>query len=398
MIKKSDTINLYFASGLKRSLLSLFVAIFTLAYTNSASSADSWQKFLGTHFDIVETFDSYEDWTVEAKNDRCGKGMPGSNLFKRVCAWNRKQGLCGKPRPVAITDHGKSKRVTGKSFRLSHAGNGNRCGEANGVLVFFGKKGDQDSGYMELFLFFRAYLPATLFPTYHWDDINHTKYCMDDNSKSKPVVCHVKGKDYAYTDSWKWIAFSLGFSNAGTFGQNIRASGGSGNCRYGIDEIHSHIKCMKRDKYHLTIGLMKVGRSKGNLIPYLGKLCAFEFRLKRETSINSKNGEAQIWIYDEDGNCEEILNRKGINFIDPKARCLRENPGVDVTNMKFNRLQIEGNKRVPKHRNFSCGNVYDHQGNITGEMECEWYLDDFIINDKRVGLRYFKLLKARSND
>lgn len=363
--------------------------------------AEDWTGTLRSHFDIVDTFDSCADWTGDAPDNGCEEYAWGVG-WGYHCYYERDQNICTHPRPTVLTNHGTDKIVTGKSVRLSHSGMGGLdCGECSTVRHYSGT-GTQKSGFMDMYLFIRVYFPKTLFPTWAYDDTNHTKKCYDEPNNPDPVVCHVQGKEYCDTDSWKWISTSLGYVDANHWSSlSIR----SNPCRYGANESHYYIAGGASQNYEKRIvyyspETMTTTWGAVDITPYFDKLIGVEFHVRRESSIGANDGLMEAWFYDEDGIATKVIERTNFQFINPNSSCIQSlssevKNNLVLDDMAFNRVMIESNKRLVSTLNYNAGNLYDNQGNKIGVMEAVWYMDDFIVNGTRIGPTYYQLIGSQ---
>lgn len=361
----------------------------------------AWQDDLLSQFKQVDTFDSYPDWIGDAPDNGCVQHAWGGR-WGYHCYYERDQTVCSHPRPKVLTNHGIDKVVTGKSVRLSHSGMGGLdCGECSTIRYYAGE-GNQASGFMDLYIFMRVFFPKTLFPTWAVDDSDHTKRCYDQPDNPDPVVCHVEGKQYCDTDSWKWVSISVGFKDANHWSdQGIS----SVPCRYGVNETHFYIGGGASQNYEKRL-LFYAPESMGgtfwgdvDITPYFGKLIGVEFHVKRESKIGANDGLVEAWFYDENGRAKKVFEKTNFSFINPNSSCIQsltptQRNSLNLETMVFNRLMIESNKRLVNTLNYNAGGLYNSTGQRIGDMEAVWYMDDFIINDSRIGPAYYQTLNG----
>lgn len=367
-----------------RTVTAIFLFFCVNSFFVKSPVAAEWETTLSSYFDIVETFDGYANWHGTSYNG-CEydtfdlpllmDGAPGK--WEKSCYYERSD---GSTPPTAIADHGAGKRVTGKSVRLNHPGNGLDKGELGLFTRFFGSPGDEFSGYDEVYVFFRMYLPNNAFPTYAQP--NASGGCAYDQ-ENPPVVKYIEGNEYYPTASWKWFNINTGWKDGVCF-----ANGDCppiDNCRYGNNEVHLHLKGGATQNYQKTFALdifdtPSSGVHWGNpgAIIY-NKLIGVELYFKLESALGVCDGVFKGWVYDENGNKTLAFDNAGLCFRPAAGQgCYQAGK---TENHKFNRLALESNKHVIGSP-YNCG---------TG-MDCDWYLDDLIIDDQEIGPKYYSLL------
>lgn len=400
---------------------SIIIVIICFVYVN-LSYALSWQEILEQNFDIADTFDHYDNWTGNALD---GKGIwyldnsaaapvytdgTGASPYWRGHAYYKRS---GGTRPVVIGDHGSEKQVGTKGCRLSYGGQGTEVtnGEIGGLKTYFGT-GSETSGYSDVYIFFRMYMSATAIPTYNYNDTTHSTACFDYvDGLTRP--CYVAGKDYAVCDSWKWVAVNMGFINEKQFMNEAIVDN---PCRWGLNEIHFHIKGGATQNYERRIRLSvaatdfvsKYGDI--DISPWFDKLIGVEIHLKRESGKKTGDGQASVWFYDTDGTSTKVFDAPGINLVEDEndysgSSCWGKH-GSTITqakanNLKFNRINFEANKRVKGAKgtdgnNYAGGVIKNSSGTIIGDMETDWYIDDFIVDNNRIGPVYYSILPDSS--
>jgi hypothetical protein len=316
---------------------------------------ETWQQTLEQKFDIVETFDNLQNWHG-AKVPYCAidpkllpKREDGTlSHFTRYCNYYDTQ--VGDH----IKDHGSQKQIGTKSLRLWHSGG----------LSYFGSyfgNGTPQSGYTDMYLFLRAYIPKTAFPT------------QVTGTYPNAVAEYIQGQPYIYWSSWKFVNINTGFT--APYKWNYVDPPNS----YGDREVWLHLF------YYPTSsslsGTMQISKDGGGymvidgkqnaIAKYLDTLMGIEFHFKLESPAGSNNGVLEVWFYDTQGNSELLLQTNNVAF--------RPSTGEGHN---FNMVQLEGNKHTASSYIYNCG----------ASMECSFYLDDFIIDDNRIGPIYYNLL------
>jgi len=341
------------------------VCLFSCFFFYSSAFADTWQDVLEGEFDIADTFDHYQDWTGQK-----GGGLPkyedgSTGLFTNYEDYTEQR--CGDATYFnAIGNHGSAKQVGSKSIRLCHS-----CGVSYFGLYF--GDGTPDSGYSELYTFIRVYFPHNAFPTYIYDPMKGQ--CDKDPYK---LVGHVEGEKYLYTSSNKFCNINVGFTSPYVYNNDPEGFhygcsavyywiGGKNNTLSDLSFAFSHKKDGIRNEKDIYYG-------PGDRMPpsYTDKLCGIEFYYKLESPAGSDNGIARAWIYDENGNATLLIDKSNITY-----------RNADCAGQLFNRIRFEGNKHTPTTYIYRVGKG----------MESTFYMDDFIIDDQRVGPKYYDLLE-----
>lgn len=308
-------------------------------------------------------------------------------------------------RDWVIYDYGPQKTVTGKSFLVSTYNKHNdQISYYNGHVgtswnkMYFGDgkvdSGGGQDGYDDMYLFFRTWMSKRMFPTYD-ENTNSTDIDILDDGTGKPVRQHIDAPGHRYTGltSFKWINIGSGFLNARDWydqKNDVVTEWPS----YGSPENWLHLKpknigseyvvAPQFASYHSGNGYNHIYPSV-SLEDYLDteKMIGVEMHLKMETVAgpdveggNTSDGVIEIWFYDENGNSQLVLSSNNMAY---------RRIGESIA--KFNRLFIQSNNRTYEEPAGSAG--YYRCG--TG-MECGWWMDDLIVDDQRIGPKYYSLL------
>ena len=375
----------------------------------------TWQETLESEFDIVETFDDYYDWAGKA-NKNCvsytkdPSSQPRysissnthiqdtvSNLFRKHCYYDR---TTTQSKPLAIANHGNQYSIKNKSLRINWCGNnGSGNNEISGIKPFFGVQDDETGGYDDLHIFFMMYFPSDRF-------ISETE-----NDGSRDVGHIREGDQKLYSNSGKWVAINQGFVNEDEF---LNEKVVTNACRWGWNEIHFHLKQLgpsNNNEKRVTLGTaetfgnVKIGQK--DVTPYLDKLIGVEINVRQESSYQSGDGIAIVDFYVKEGENyvkNNVLNYENLNFklpADNGKGCYNDviNEGLEIdenrlNNWKFNRINLDSNWRVQNSGDiyYSCGNYYNQNGNFERILECQWYVDDFILDQNEIASKYFNIL------
>jgi hypothetical protein len=267
------------------------------------------------------------------------------------------------------------------------------------LMYFFGTGDQPPDTYHEIYIFFRAYVPTTFFPT-RYDSNNN----IDLDTGGNPYVKHVDGHDFAYMASFKWFmplasrTSSKYYYNFPT-GANLTANDTlfktyqNGLADY-EPERWVHIK-RGGDPSQLVIvtnfedeaqgtGYQKPNQGTVNLVPFLDNVSGWEFRYKMETSKGADNGIFQAWAYDSNGNATQIYSQSGLSFLDDDQYG-DGSPLSTSLYAGFTSLYMHSNVRVTAPNcdaYFKCG----------AGMECKVYYDDLIISEQRIGPDYYSVV------
>jgi hypothetical protein len=372
---------------------------------------EDWQTTLKYEFPIVETFDHYHDWVGEALNNQCANYISNPNTqpqhaildqvsdyIRSHCYYDR---TSTAQRPEAIYNYG-TKGVTGKSLRLNWPGNGGAGNQEMSSVKFYFGDGTETSGYNELYIFFSMWMSKDRFPT-----------GVENYTSSGRGDAYIKeGETPLYTNSGKWVAVNMGYANEKQWSDDKIETN---PCRWGWNEIHFHTringgipKISMRAFGSATHSGVVVGDV--DITPYLDKRIWVELYLKRESKPNGTDGAVRVkfFIPNETTTPTEVtvLNISEINLISDYGveGCSKDQPGIPlsrVNNMKFNRLSFESNQRVNAGTGhgdvyWAGGNKYNSVGQKIGEMQCDWYVDDLIININPIAETYFNLYEKIS--
>jgi len=363
--------------------------IINLGYNNFLY-AETWQETLESNFDIVDTFDHYQDWTgLTATNSMNWVTDPDdlplyidgsySTMWKKY-AYNPDGEVGGEGRLGPwIGNHGASHQVGSKGLKLMTRG----FGPAS-LYMYLGD-GSANSGYSEMFMFWRLNMPHNAFPTNtdpNGGGVSH--------SAVEYIQSVFDSTGYLYRTGWKYVNFGTGFT-----GVDDHSSG----CFYGDGEAWLSIYQNRNDTgAHMLFGASTcgfVGCNNGEecwTSTSIGfdQLGAMEIRLKLETyspdGVVQQYGEIEIWWYDSDGNPIELMpTRTQVTFMQPED-----------SGHLLNRIFINGNKHrydttglptSPPGYNYSVGEY------TLGDGMAEFYfIDDVVVDDQRIGPKYFSLL------
>lgn len=376
-------------------LVSLF-AVFSAFWTGGTATADNWEQTLAEQFDIVETFDGLQDWPKDPYSLSPGGGYAFKNPddFPKEsdgspsmwCYFTKYEEANG-PLPW-IGDFGPETHFATKGktaiIDLSNTRGPSRLG------TYFGD-GNSDSGYSNIYFFYVAYITPNQWPT----------ECDGGCAGGGGVGTYEEGKEYAYYASWKFNNIGSGWNNCGEWNGAFP----SHENRYGDSEIIPHIAIFNygpiptlwgaavKQNQILSLSVARVPQDiskyefdsqevkqlgnrpdiaaflgKGVAYPGGGQWVGFEFHYKMESPAGASNGVAEAWIYNKRGEYKRAYRVEGLNFLDSAVG----------PNHKFNRFFFGGNNS----NSYTWGPT----------MQAPYYVDDFVVDDQRIGPTYFRLL------
>ena len=320
-----------------KSVKIIIVCMVFLLFSSGVVFAD-WQTTMSKHFDIAITFDDCADWTPSTAygmDSRSKSDMPvcsSSPPITYYSDWDSSAAVS-----PYIDDFSTKVGSTGKSLRM----NINASGDYGPSRVggYFGN-GSADSGYQEMFFFYRAFFPKGYFP----DGLVYEK---------------LLNFSHGFTDTLEWN---------GLRGLACNADGESCRMPYGISSFVPHAVwsgpsfTLRAADYYTGTYPYDSQRTDAGSLPE-GQWVSFEYRLKLDDS-SADSDEVDIWIYGPDGSGKLV-------FSDRSARL--HNLAISAGH-KFNWFFIGGNS--------------DNAGSSV------YYVDDVVINSKRIGPDYFTMLSG----
>jgi hypothetical protein len=376
------------------SLLPLVVSCIIAGAVNS-----DWQSTLESHFDVVETFDNYQDW-IPGKTSSLPQYIEGgtSRNITSVAYWDSV--IPVEDRAKVITRYpGKSVRNS-KAIRFNWMGDGVGNSEASTMHYYFGN-GTEVSGYNDFYIFGMIYVPSDKFPT----EVNNER----DPGSNRYGFNVRDGEQALYMISAKMIEVSMGFVGGYDWSDDhIRTS----SCRWGWSEVHFMLIMQKgpSDDWrkvtqlsHTDSGGFIAERGVVNVDNWLDRPFYYEIHLHKESAIGQADGSVVVTFYNADGTGEtEVLRAENIMLLDPNPSCKRTSGIANerANRMKFNWINFESNWRVKnpdtgQDSYLRCGSHKTAAGVVDRPLHCSSYYDDLIINDTRIAPTYFRLLAKR---
>jgi len=361
------------------SLSSIVIAFITVV---GAGAAETWQATLDENFDIADTFDQLRDWYgtipggVVSEQDH-PEDMP-KKLDGSTSIWGiYSQYYTGPNQHLDnwIGDHGSGYRWK--------TGAKNACinypplyceidvdtvkGYGSERLGTYFGDGTPTSGYGDIYVFFMLKFRAGF-----WALADGTT----DQFKYPPVIkmfdC-VSGFDTAYD----WHDTACQPNTQHEYGTNLtlwNASGGGlsrpkylyflENSSY-TDDYNAVDECWNYMHHPDRYSLAYYPDAMFNAQYLAGQWIGVEYHLNSGT-VNTADGTVEFWLYDENGNQFSSYSANNVML-------------KRVLDYKYNKIVFGGN--------------YQCAGDATCPGETRWYFDDFIVDDKRIGPKYFGLAR-----
>lgn len=383
----------------------------SLIYKTSNPFPDlSWQQKLendfcgdGDPYCTVDTFDHYADWRHQKDQEMPKYLADGdSSPWKGYMADGYEQYTEDEIAPLCLTNWESDHQVGSKSFVLGNKATTLDYPGHNGpkdLCMYFGEPGNMDgsTGYDDVYVFFRIYVPSNHFPTAQ--EFPNTK-----------IFKFEEKLDYINTGQ-KLVRLASGFTDADAYhcaaGDDPRCSEPgiiqSGNPDWtkiyigdastwfnistALDDFGRKRNFSGYYQFYTSGGISDLNRPRDGLNNIKDQLGAIEMHFKAETTAGSNrenaDGIAEVWSYDKYGNRKLVASGSSTIF----------KPYFSQQNHKFNRLCMDGHIRVNDIVDGRKQDIYFIPGS---GMDTSWWLDDLIIDDKPIGERYFTLLNQES--
>ena len=385
--------------GISRPATGLLSALFLLWLMPGVSQgADVWQETLDQHFDIAETFNDLQDWygTTHSSGvgdthaddhpDRFPKKTDGTpSMWCYYSKWTEPsasdQNWIGNFGPGTYWGTGGKSAI----IDLSSTRGPSRLG------TYFGN-GDTNSGYKELYVFYMVKISRKQWPT--------SCGCSVANCNCGNTGTYSEGQNYSYWGSWKFNTIGTGWNTCKEWNGSSPPDFAD---RYGDSNLISSIKVNnygpipkldgrpeQKQNLVLEMAIHRAPQDKtkaapdentqitslsGTAVDMTGKGGAVitdewmgvEFHYKLETQAGSSyNGKFEAWIYNKDGEALRAFYIEGVNFLPSSG-----------SGHRFNRFFLGGNNS----KAYKWGPT----------MEAPYSVDDFIVDDSRIGPTYFSL-------
>lgn len=208
-------------------------------------------------------------------------------------------------------------------------------------------------GYDDFYVFFMVKIPKNMFPT----------SCAGGScSTGSPVGTYTEGGTYQWLSSWKFFTPQVGCPSESCFPYSPiwNTITGINQYNYGADP---GMTFQHSDADHIADDWARDGSGNGHAInAYLGEWMGVEWHLR----ITDTQVIMDQWIYDQLGNVEQVTTAK--TWPIPS----------DVVGRRWNQFFIGGNNSD----SYSWGST----------MKSEYHIDDVIVDDQRIGVKYFQAI------
>jgi hypothetical protein len=346
--RRNSLLKYYFYALLLISNLCISTVYAAPTFGNQSSNLNiEWD------FDFVETFDGLDDWV--RTEGRIGNTDDVSKMPKLLngsdSAWGYYSmwGDSRLPPDNWIGAFGDNRVWRGSKSVAIDIG---ETAAGPSRLGFF--MGD---GYDEFYLFFMVNIPKNEFPT----------SCLGGSCQAGATGVYTPGEDYTWYSSWKFTTFNIDCPSAMCPDRNT------------YSEYWSILSHIKQYNYGSAPGItIHVEGDDGdqndkwasdgnmNLNAYLGDWFGLEYHVTQ----NSTTTDWDIWVYDSAGNATKVMDNK--TWPTP----------ADAQGRSWNQIFFGGNN----------SNTY-----VWGStMKSAYYIDDVIVDDKRIGPKYFSLISTNS--
>jgi hypothetical protein len=366
----------------KKQFLKILLLFVAFSLLPKFAGAD-WQATLKSHFDHVETFDGLADWTGhqygDVHSDR-GGDLPKLADGTTLSQWGyySNWGVTNNSN-TWIGNHGSDSAGANQLGNKSLAVDIFNLKGPSRLGTYFGN-GQPNSGYQDMYVFYRVKIPHNIWPTSNVD--NAGVYTSS----------YTAGQPYAYFYSWKFFNANVGMESTAMWDcKNVSSTDGctttcgstgtpllidgTGNCRYGDTENLVHIKSgggfVKPDLEVWFSTYSKWSTLSSNFPT--DTWAGVEMHYTLESPANASNGKFEMWVYDANGNATQIQTLSDVRY---------RLAGND--NHYFNRIVFGGNNS----NSFS----FD-----PATMRSEYYVDDIVISGSRIGPTYYSLLNSSSD-
>jgi len=323
---------------------------------NPNFGSQSSTAYLEWDFDFVETFDNLANWVNH--DGRVGNVTDISKMPKLSdgsdSAWGYYSMWSDHVQTQDwISNYGDNRVWRGeKSACIDFEGNGgpSRLG------LYFGNSSNEypeNTGYDDIYIFYMVNIRANNWPT----DIDENK-----------VGTYTPGESYDWISSWKFNTLNMG-------GIAPHKYISTTDDRYSTYHIVPHLKPdnYTQDGQIIVINALRDGEqeifpARGKSVDeYLNNWWGVEFHFRNVMEGDEQVTYQDIWIYGPDGQASQALTHARIVF-----------ESQSISN-KWNEFYFGGNN----------SNTYTYGPTMQGD----YYVDDFIIDDQRIGPKYFRIIK-----
>lgn len=321
---------------------------FILPQTAFAFGPQSSNKNIEWDFDFVEEFDGLQDWIRTEGN--VGHVTDVNKLPKlsngSTSAWDYYSSFSNTlPTQNWISTYGDNRVWRGtKSAAIDMNG-----GEGPSRLGLY----DAD-GYQDFYFFFMANIPKNEWPT----------SCVGGNCNGGAVGTYTAGQPYSWFSSWQFVNFNIGCASSTTckpYSSFWHQAAHITQYNYGTAP---GLTMRIEDPTHVADQLGLDGGI--NLNNFMGDWMGFEFHITQSATQTFYT----VWVYDKNGNSTKILDNK----VWPTP--------AEAQGKLWNHLFLGG----------SNSGVYKWGDT----MKSVYFIDDVIIDNQRIGVKYFNLINGET--
>jgi len=342
---------------------------------------------LESKFDVVDTFNQLEDWAgtrwgdVLDSSDMPNQQNDGSeSIWGYYSYWGSNPPL-STPKWIKARESENVWLGTGKSLALDWGGKGEYLGPSR-LGAYLGN-GDPSSGYDEIYIFYMVKANKEVFPwgslpdelqfwnawkflevatgfrdIWNWGTLAEQELCDDDWNRSQ--ARNVYGLNFVMVNIQATSGDLKPMYTPRVAGLN---SDGDGEWMYVVpDSIPNG----------LPGGIRYASVLPMNTIVHNSSWWGIEFHYRLSNPHGADNGLYEIWIYNSDG---IVHDHDSVTL-----QTFKDSPTGHVLNHKINKIVIGGNRLTDE--DFAMASQ-DHV-----------YIDDFVVDNERIGPTYFGLLKV----
>lgn len=348
----------YTFRSLSQGFITFSIVTFSLSWISVVNAAPTFGNQSSTKnvewdFDFVERFDGMQDWV--SNEGRIGNTDDVSKMPKLLdgsdSAWGyfSMWGDGRTPPDNWIGSHDYENNLVWQGSKSVAIDIGDTAYGPSRFGLYMGE------GYEEFYLFFMVNIPKNEFPT----------SCEGGSCQADAIGIYTPGEDYAWYSSWKFTTFNIDCPSAMCPDRNTYSD---------YWAILSHVK---QYNYGTAPGItLHVEADDGdandkwasdgnmNLNPYLGNWFGLEYHVTQ----NATTTDWDIWFYDQNGNATKLMDNK--SWPTPDA----------AQGRPWNQIFFGGNNSDT----YTWGPT----------MKSPYYIDDVIVDDKRIGPKYFSFING----
>ena len=350
------------------------------------AQAQVWQETLESNFDIVETFDELSVWAGNSSSvGYYFTDLPVKEVDNSPSIWDMYYYQSSTASTYNWIDEFGATNVwggVGKSLRmdLSQQGMLNHKGPSRFGLYFtngngYASSGEINSGYDDIHIFYMLKMPYNHFPyrdadgnfTGYWSYYKFNTLCAGFYSASEAydeyAAANLQGQVYGQSHFLPDIKTGATYNYELFFKPGLR-----------LDSAYD--TTWDNGLLYEAYDAVLAGASESSMKPYLGtgigneQWFGVEFHQTTGTPGNN-DAVSEMWLYNSDGIATKIFE-------------------------KTDGIVVEAGQNYNYNKFFFGGNHSFLPQEISEGLDMAYYVDDFIINDQRIGPTYFSLLNNQS--